>query len=284
MAKDFQLIHLTVDEERLKSASNRVRNQFVGCMHAHNELTMLNRLLLFTMNDTGAGELHDSAQSVQMWCMLQLLAAKLFETWMMLNERFLQSNPPDVVGRLEPTHQASLVWLTDYFGKRQPFKDSPLKIIRDKTAFHYDRLNLTEAADNLAAGENSLYLAQHPANSLYYMGSALVFRAAFAMIADKAGEVANEDRAERVLKGTKITLDDAAKVNLHMHALLYGLIKLLMGDVMGQPAETAQQVRINVLDAPPPERVGIPAFIDIGSAQSNLLKRPAPSIKRRAGD
>ena len=38
----------------------------------------------------------------------------------------------------------------------------------------------------MAAGENSLYLAQHPANSLYYMGSALVFRAIFAMIADKA--------------------------------------------------------------------------------------------------
>ena len=108
MAKNFQLIHLTVDEARLKSASNRVRNQFVGCMHAHNELTIFNRLLMFTMNDTGDGELHGSAQSVQMWCMLQLLAAKLFETWVMLNERFSQSNPPDVVPRLEPSHRASL--------------------------------------------------------------------------------------------------------------------------------------------------------------------------------
>jgi hypothetical protein len=45
MAKDFQLIHITVDEERLKEANNRLRNQFVGCMHAHNELTMLNRLI-----------------------------------------------------------------------------------------------------------------------------------------------------------------------------------------------------------------------------------------------
>jgi hypothetical protein len=70
--------------------------------------------------------------------------------------------------------------------RRRERSRKALKIIRDKTAFHYDRLNLTEAADNLAAGENSLYLAQHPANSLYYMGSALVFRAIFAMIADKA--------------------------------------------------------------------------------------------------
>src|SRR5258705_8814498 len=95
MAKDFQLIHLKIDEEHLKSASNRVRNQFVGCMHAHNELTILNRLLMFAMNDTGDGELHDSAQSVQMWCLLQILAAKLVETWDMLNERFLKAKPDD---------------------------------------------------------------------------------------------------------------------------------------------------------------------------------------------
>ncbi len=196
--KDFQLIHITVDEARLKGASNGQRNQFVGCMHAHNELTFLNRLLMFTMNDTGDGELHNSAQAVQMWCVLQLLAAKLFETWVMLNQRFFQSSPSDVVPRLELAHQASLQWLTDYFGNRQPFKDSPLKIIRDKTAFHYDRLNLTEAADNLAARENSVYLAQHPVNSLYYVGSALIFRSAFAMIADRAHVAAICSHEERV--------------------------------------------------------------------------------------
>jgi hypothetical protein len=64
-----RIIHIAVDEARLKGASNRVRNQFVGCMHAHNEVTILNRLLMFTMNNTGDGELHNSAQSVQMWFM-----------------------------------------------------------------------------------------------------------------------------------------------------------------------------------------------------------------------
>jgi hypothetical protein len=115
----------------------------------------------------------------------------------------------------------------------------------------------------LAAGENSVYLAQHPANSLYYMGSALVFRAIFAMIADKADGAANGSHEERVSNGTKVALDDVNKANSHMHTLLYGLIQLLMDDVRGQPADE-QQVRINVLDAPSPERVGIPAFIDIG--------------------
>jgi hypothetical protein len=41
-------------------------------MHAHNELTILNRVLMFTMNDVGDGELHNSAQSVQMWCNIMI--------------------------------------------------------------------------------------------------------------------------------------------------------------------------------------------------------------------
>jgi len=265
MAKDFQIIHLTIDQELIKKASNRLRNQVVGCMHAHNELTILNRLLMFSMNDTGDGELHNSAQSVQMWCLLQILSAKLFETWVMLNERFLRANPQDpVIGRLEPGHKASLDWLTDYFGIGQPLKDNALKIIRDKTAFHYDRLNVEEAASNFASGENSIYLAQHPANALYYMGSVLVFRAAFTMIADKAQGAVNGSCEDRTREGTRIAMEDAKLANWHMHSLLYGLIKLLMGDVLGHPLEDLEQVRINVLDAPPPEKVGMPAFIDIG--------------------
>jgi hypothetical protein len=50
-------------------------------------------------------ELHNSAQSVQMWCMLQILAAKLVETWVMLTERFLRSNPPDLVARHRAEHR-----------------------------------------------------------------------------------------------------------------------------------------------------------------------------------
>ena len=84
------------------------------------------------------------------------------------------------------------------------------------------------------------------------------------MIADKAGAAANDLTRNAFSRARRSRWMMLAKANLQMHALLYGLIKLLMDDVMGQPAENEQQVRINVLDAPAPERVGIPAFIDIG--------------------
>jgi hypothetical protein len=86
----------------------------------------------------------------------------------------------------------------------------------------------------------------------------------FAMIADKADGAANGRHNDRTIRGTRIALEDAKNANWHMHMLLYGLIRTLMDDVLGQPAQNEQQVRINVLDAPAPKCVGIPAFIDIG--------------------
>src|SRR6266702_3221987 len=48
----------TISERNLRKLPNRERNQLFGCMHAHNELTALNRLLMFSMNDTTDGDLH----------------------------------------------------------------------------------------------------------------------------------------------------------------------------------------------------------------------------------
>src|SRR5258708_11003293 len=95
MSRDFQIIQLDIEPDAFKKLPNRLRNQFVGCMHAHNELAVLNRLLMFSLNDVGDGELHNDAHGVQMWCVLQVLIGKLFETWNMLGERFLKSNPED---------------------------------------------------------------------------------------------------------------------------------------------------------------------------------------------
>ena len=74
------------------------------------ELAVLNRLLMFSLNDVGEGELHDHAHGVQMWTIMQLLTGKLLETWNMLVERFLKSNPEDP----SEAHKKDLAWLKDY--------------------------------------------------------------------------------------------------------------------------------------------------------------------------
>ena len=147
MSKDFEIIQLEIDEFSIQGLDNRLRNQLMGCMHAHNELAVLNCVFMFGTNPVGDGELAESrAAPVQMWCLLQVLAAKLYETWLMVIKRFLAAQPEDsTIKGLKPDHRASLDWLRAYFGDREgDLKQSAIRTIRDKTAFHYDKLNLTE--------------------------------------------------------------------------------------------------------------------------------------------
>ena len=154
----------------------------------------------------------------------------------------------------------SLKSLRNYFGD----KANSLATIRDKTAFHYDKLNLNDAVNNLADLENNIYLAQHPANSLYYIGSAIVFRTAFALIADKTQDTLGRSHGERTGEGVRIATKDAMDINWHMHALLYGLIQNLLEEALACPLSTVHQVRLKVCGAPKPDNVGLPTLIDIG--------------------
>jgi hypothetical protein len=115
-------------------------------MHAHNELTILNRLVCFSVNSFGDGELFDIGQSIQQWCILQMLAGKLYQTWQMLFEGFCRANPEDpALAGLEPKHKESLEWLKEYFKS----KDSPVQVIRDKSGFHMTKASWGTALPGL---------------------------------------------------------------------------------------------------------------------------------------
>jgi hypothetical protein len=164
MAREFYVCQKEIDEATLKALPKKRRNQIAVCMHVHNELSVVNRLLAFSLNDVGEGELHNHAQGVQMWTVMQLLTGKLCETWKMLYVRFVKSNPVDpAIFALNDAHREDLAWLQNYFSSR----DSALSTIRDKSAFHYDKdLDLDEAVANVTDKERRVYLAQHPINGL----------------------------------------------------------------------------------------------------------------------
>lgn len=261
-----RILTFPFDEAALRRLDNRRRNQLFGCMHAHNELTFLNRLLLFVQNATADGELHDHAQSIQMWSTLQILAGKLFEAWVMLAERILRQQPADpIVAVLCADHANSLDWLREYFGERQ-YKNNAIKIVRDKTAFHYDGLDLGQAINNLAERENVVHLADHPANTLYYLGSAVGFRAIFTLIADRAEPSAGRSFDERLSDGFRIVIEDVKAANWHQHQVLYGFIKAMMEEAFGGEIGAAPEVT-TIVNPPSPEIIGLPPWVDMLSIQ-----------------
>jgi hypothetical protein len=268
MARDFEMIQFQLGNEALKKVPNRERNQLVGCMHAHNELVVMNRLLMFSLQDVGEGELHDAAHNVQLWCIVQILIGKLFETWNMLSDRFLKANPEDpALASFDEATKKNLIWLKDYFGEAGSIKESRLRTIRDKAAFHYDKLNLDQAIDNLGDAEDRVYLAQHPVNTVYYLGSALVFRSLFASFIPEAEEA---DHGARVKKGVDLTLADVREANFHMAEVLYGLVAFLLDKAFG--IDNLEQLRIPIKDAPKTSAIALPMFIDIGDEATVPVK------------
>src|SRR5271170_7242924 len=129
-----------------------------------------------------------------MWTILQVLTGKLFETWNLIAERFLGSNPEDSgITGLSEAHKKSLDWLRDYFGDERGKKRTPLRTLRDKTAFHYDKLNLDQAVNTKAMSG-----------------------------------------IDRMAAGVRIALADVNEANFHLHTILYGLIAPLLDRANGK--------------------------------------------------
>ena len=153
---------------------------------------------------------------------------------------YVLSTPPD------------LVWLRSYFGEKN-LKNSALKIIRDKTAFHYDGCERAGPGNQSScrAQENTVHLADHPANTLYYLGSAVGFRAIFTLIADRATPAAGRSFDERMSAGIDIVMEDVKTANWHIHLVLYGLTKAMMEEAFGGPLAEPPEIT-TIPNAPAP--------------------------------
>src|SRR5215472_1395592 len=194
----------------------------------------------------------------------------------MLRDRFLRCNPVDpTMAALSPEHRNCLAWLERYFAS----KDNALATIRDKAAFHYDKLNTKRALADLAAKEDIVYLAQQPINTVYYLGSSLVFRTLFTMISDNEDGVAVGSRRDRTKHGLNIAIRDASQANVNLHRVLYGLIETLLEKAEGKPLHTLKQDRIDIKGAPDPDTVRLPLFLDIPQPTS---QPPVPQVVSRA--
>jgi hypothetical protein len=101
------------------------------------------------------------------------------------------------------------------------------------------------------------------------------------MIADSAAGSAIGSHEERTIKGANIARQEATTADWHMHMLLYGLIRLLMDEMLGHPAENEQLRMLNVADAPKPANVGIPSFVDIDTMENRAARRAMKSNRKR---
>jgi hypothetical protein len=127
----------------------------------------------------------------------------------------------------------------------------------------------------LAPKEDAIYLAEGPVNTLYYVGSSLVFRTLFTRIADTEDGVAVGSRGDRTRQGFNIAIRDASQANVKLTRVLYGLIEILLQEAVGKPLHTLKRNRIEIKGAPDPDTVRLPLFLNMPKPTS---QPPVPRV------
>jgi len=174
----MEIFKIPISEQQLDSIPADERLFFIQIGHLANELSTLNRLLLFTSNSTGATELERQIGNSHNLLLLRLCSGKLFEGWQMLKKDYFGSRLSiKYDSLLDESGKASLSEIKRYFSKKNLIKD-----IRDNFAFHYSSEDLQNQLQD--TGTLYFYLAKTHGNSFYSFADVLV---GFAMLSKVQG-------------------------------------------------------------------------------------------------
>lgn len=140
-----------------------------------NEITMLHKLIAFSNNLKG-DEAVLTAQNVQSFFLIKLLAGKLYEGWQILQKNYFnQKLSKQYDDQVSLEGKKSIKYIKSYFKK-----PNAISLIRNKYAFHYDFLHIKEELNSIPEDEFlDLYLASDYGNSLYSMAHVISSYALF---------------------------------------------------------------------------------------------------------
>ncbi len=129
-----------------------------------NEVSMLHKFIAYS-NYHVEDETINTAQNVQSFFLIKLLAGKLYEGFEIIRKDYFGSalsREHDV--HLSKDSKIALTSLKSYFSRG----DNLIKLIRNKFSFHYDSTLVREQLDGIPDEEDlELYLASNHGNSLY---------------------------------------------------------------------------------------------------------------------
>ncbi len=167
----MKIYEIPISQAQLDSFPANERLFFIQIGHLANELSTLNRLLLFVSNSSCTTNLETRAKNSQTLLLIRLCCGKLFEGWQMLQRDYFGSKISiEYDDLLDRSGQKSLAEIKRYFSKNNLIKD-----IRDNFAFHYSsdelkaKIPIIEGTDPLY-----IYLGYSHGNSFYYFADVIV--------------------------------------------------------------------------------------------------------------
>ncbi len=139
-----------------------------------NEITILHKLILFSNNYRDAQPVQ-TAQNIQSFFLMKVLAGKLFEGWLILQKNYFNKLSKKYDPQLSKECAASMTRIKSFFGK-----ENLISLIRNKYAFHYDFDRIKNDLNSISSDEIlDLYFSSDHANSLYSMAHVISSYALF---------------------------------------------------------------------------------------------------------
>ena len=237
--------------------SERLFLVFAG--HITNELTVLNRLVLFANQTKAKTKLEQEARVTQILVIQRLLTGKLFEAWECLRKIYFATVLPKVYEkRIDPRGIESLEILKKHFGKK-----STLFLIRNKFSFHYSVDEVETWLKKYSRKEPLQFnVGESYGNSVFTFAEEIIMNTALDMINEKSSK-----------KAFGKVLDESLLVNKHFREFLSYAMVPIVTKYFGKNLKALKARKITVKGSPKFENVSIPCFIEIP---------PRPNKKRHA--
>jgi hypothetical protein len=127
--------------------------------HVRNELLVIEKFLIWTMNNQTDGDVLSNVNVFQELTIIRLLAGKLWEAWLLLDNKAYSKILQALRTKLNPKTRTTLEELEAYFDN----KKNMIEMIRNRFAFHYDpsligkQMSKVEETDRL-----SIYSLRRP--------------------------------------------------------------------------------------------------------------------------
>ena len=200
----MKVYEIPISQQQLDSIPLDERLFFIQIGHLANELSTLNRLLLFVSNTTGTTELERRAKNSQALLLVRLCSGKLFEGWQMLQRDYFGSKlSKEYDSLLDESGKNSLNEIKRYFSRNNLIKD-----IRDNFAFHYSSDDLQNQLQcTKDTGTLYIYLGYAHGNSFYSFADVLVGSAMLGKVSGADPQQAMDALFADPINGIKWFLD-----------------------------------------------------------------------------
>jgi len=170
----MKLLKVEIPKSKLSSVPKNERVFFVQTGNLLNDLSMLQKLTLFSTNVKTANQIVHMAQNMQTLSLIRIQAGKLHEGWQLLQKNFFATKLSlEYEKELTAPEKEDLQKLKAYFHKDKNL----ISLIRNKFAFHYypSSTEINQLIDGLREEEIfEIFMSEFYGNCVFSMSNVLI--------------------------------------------------------------------------------------------------------------